>query len=266
MKAGRILICVVAAILLSVTAASVLGQDSTRTIHVFVALCDNEHQGIVPVAGELGNGEDPRNNLYWGALYGVKTFFRKSDAWTLISSENSPEAGILERCVFKHQAGEVYLVADAYKGANIEQTVTDFLESAAGKNKKTTTIKCDSENVTLNTGGNASLVAYVGHNGLMDFQIDDYPKGRDNSGREAIVLACASKSFFHEPLQVAKANPILWTTGLMAPEAYTLKSAIDGWILNESGEEIRTRAAKAYHRYQEGCSMRAARNLLVTGW
>jgi hypothetical protein len=51
----------------------------------------------------------------------------------------------------------------------------------------------------------------------------------------------------------------------MAPEAYTLTSAIDGWILNESSEEIRARAAKAYHQYQK-CGLRAAENLFVTGW
>ena len=33
----------------------------------------------------------------------------------------------------------------------------------------------------------------------------------------------------------------------MAPEAYTLKWAIDGWIRNETDDEIRERAAKAYH-------------------
>ena len=46
-----------------------------RTVHVFVALADNEHQGIVPVPAKLGNGEDPEHNLYWGSAYGVKTFF-----------------------------------------------------------------------------------------------------------------------------------------------------------------------------------------------
>jgi len=39
--------------------------------HVVVALCDNVHQGIVPVPRALGNGQDPSSNLYWGARYGV---------------------------------------------------------------------------------------------------------------------------------------------------------------------------------------------------
>jgi hypothetical protein len=48
-------------------------------------------------------------------------------------------------------------------------------------------------------------------------------------------------------------------------EAYTLKDALDGWILNESNEQIRTRAAAAYAKYQK-CSLNAARRLMATGW
>jgi hypothetical protein len=51
----------------------------------------------------------------------------------------------------------------------------------------------------------------------------------------------------------------------MAPEAYTLKSALDGWILGESNENIRDRAAAAYDKYQK-CGFKAARNLMATGW
>ncbi|HEX5086085.1 MAG TPA: hypothetical protein VFY40_28965 [Blastocatellia bacterium] len=41
--------------------------------------------------------------------------------------------------------------------------------------------------------------------------------------------------------------------------------AIDGWILNEDGEEIRRRAATAYNQYQK-CGMNAALRLFSTGW
>jgi hypothetical protein len=37
-------------------------------IHVTVALCDNQHQGIVPVPALIGNGRDSRNNLYFEPL------------------------------------------------------------------------------------------------------------------------------------------------------------------------------------------------------
>ncbi len=51
-------------------------------VHVVTALCDNKYQGIVRVPKQLGNGQDPANNLYWGALYGVRTFFKRSREWS----------------------------------------------------------------------------------------------------------------------------------------------------------------------------------------
>ncbi len=67
-------------VVLSYCAASDLHSQATklRTVHVFVALADNQHQGIVPVPAHLGNGEDASNNLYWGSAYGVKAFFSHS--------------------------------------------------------------------------------------------------------------------------------------------------------------------------------------------
>src|SRR5215470_4943000 len=93
--------------------------SSARTIHVFVALADNQSQGIVPVPAKLGNGEDPERNLYWGSAYGVKTFFARSAEWRRIQCGSGPKREILERCVFQHRTANVYLVADAYRGMEI---------------------------------------------------------------------------------------------------------------------------------------------------
>src|ERR1700738_4806316 len=97
--------------------AGALAQDLPRTIHVFVALADNQYQGIVPVPAKLGNGEDPEHNLYWGSAYGVKTFFARSADWLLLSCSARPKAEILERCIFKHSKTNTYMVADAYRGS-----------------------------------------------------------------------------------------------------------------------------------------------------
>ena len=88
-----------------------------RTIHVFVALCDNEFQGIVPVPGKLGNGKDTRSNLYWGAAYGVKSFLKyKTTDWKLVRKIETTDHNILERILFKHVSKDLYLLADAYDG------------------------------------------------------------------------------------------------------------------------------------------------------
>jgi len=236
-------------------------RNSGKLIHILVALCDNEFQGIVPVPARIGNGDDPANNLYWGARFGVKTFFKRADDWRLVAGVRNPRAEILERLVFKHQNKNVHLVADAYRGREIKRCVTDFFEFSAGRAGET--IKANS--IDLYAGGGADLVAYVGHDGLMDFSLDSYPQKADDRQRDALMLACVSKRYFAEPLRKTGARPLLWTTGLMAPEAYVLKAAIDGWMLNEDGEGTRRRAATAYNQYQR-CGMNAALRLFSTGW
>jgi hypothetical protein len=245
---------------------------------VFVALADNVNQGIVPVPAKLGNGQDADRNLYWGAAGGVKTFFARSAEWQLLSQGQGPKPEVLERCVFKHRTANVYLVADAYRGDRIQQAITDFLEAAAGGNTEqvglrgmsrasrahTASIGAHEPAITVPAGGNASLVAYIGHDGLMDFHLPNLPRQRNLAPREAVILACISKTYFADPMRSAGARPLLWTTGLMAPEAYTLKYALDGWIARENDEQIRERAAQAYDHYQK-CGIKAARRLLVSG-
>jgi len=239
------------------------GQETveTKTIHVYVALCDNINQGIVPVPKALGNGQDPKSNLYWGALYGVKTHFKRSADWSLVKTLESPNSKILERVLFKHNTTNTYLLADAYDGAFIKQTTIDFLKAASGDLKEQVAYN----NTDLAFGGSSGLVAYIGHDGLMEFDLDVALKPCDEGKRDAIMLACVSRNYFGPYLEKTGARPLVWTTGLMAPEAYTLKWAIDGWILGETDLQIRERAAAAYHKYQK-CGMRGARNLLVTGY
>ncbi len=233
-----------------------------KTIHVFVALCDNEHQGIVQVPKHLGNGKDPRGNLYWGAAYGIKNYFtNKTTDWTLVKSFPSENPAILERLLFKHATREVYLLAEAYDGEQIKQTVEDFLKAANAHSPSSIQL----ESQVLNFGGKADLLAYIGHDGLMDFSVDIQYTASPAKEKEVIILACYSKKFFESELTKANAKPVLWTTHLMAPEAYTLKAAIDGWMNRESGNEIAERAAQAYHHYQK-CGINGARKLLVSGF
>lgn len=230
-------------------------------IHIFVPLCDNLNQGIVKVPEKIGNGQDPANNLYWGCGYGVKTFFSKSADWQVVKKWSKPAPYILERILFKHKTTAVYMLADAYDGANMKECTVDFLNASAGN--LVCTVKADS--IEIQFGGKAALSCFTGHNGLMDFTLESLPKAKNNAKRDMMILACYSKSYFSSAIKSAGANPLLWSTHLMSPEAYTLKAAIDGWLKSENGEHIRTRAAAAYHQYQK-CGEKAARGLLVTGF
>lgn len=236
-------------------------KNPSRVVHVLVALCDNENQGIVPVPAHLGNGEDPERNLYWGAAYGVKTYFSKSPNWAKIAEFGKPSEDVLERVVFRHKTYDIYLIADAYRGTRMKKMVDVFFSAASGTELENVVV----ENVELQGLGSSNLIAFVGHNGLMDFQYEKTVRKADDEERETIILACASRNYFSKHLRSTGAKPLLWTTNLMAPEAYILHDAIEGWAREESGEQIRSRAAAAYAKYQR-ISKSAAEGLLVTGW
>lgn len=232
-----------------------------KVVYVLVALCDNKYQGIVPVPAFLGDGEDAPKNLYWGAAFGVKTFFSKSPNWTRLASFQNPNENVLERLVFKHKTQNVYLVADAYRGSLMKETINDFFAAVSGAKRENVA----ADDATLQVFGGADLVAFVGHKGLMDFDLENQPVKKDDEKRDAVILACASRNYFAAPLRKTGAAPLLWTTNLMAPEAYILHDALEGWTRGEDAAKIRLRAASAYAKYQK-ISLKSAQNLLVTGW
>ncbi len=266
-KCLKLLLCLTTAVAArtqqpSARARAPKASPSLRIVHVIVALADNKYQDIVPVPAAIGNGDDPGRNLYWGCGAGVRTWFRKSADWKPAAKCQPDKSPVLERCVFKHRREPVYLVADAYRGREIKSAVGNFFSYAAGSLSETILLD---DGTSIHAGGSSDLIVYVGHDGLMDFALDRYRYAADTKQREVIILACASKQYFADALRWTGAKPLLWTTHLMAPEAYTLEAALAGWINKETGEQIRTRSADAYDKYQH-CGRKAAHNLFASGW
>jgi hypothetical protein len=233
-----------------------------KIVHVFVALCDNDSQGIVPVPARIGNGNDPANNLYWGCAEGVKAYFSRSRQWKLISAQNNPSETILERCVFQHRESNAFIIADAYRGSNIKDATADFLASASGNKEESIEVTSSNKRIELAIAGSADLVSYVGHNGLMDFSLPFPDKAEGAGAKDAIVLCCISERYFWPALRKSGARPLLMTTQLMYPGAFILKAALDGWLAGERAQEIRERAAKAYADNQR-ISVKAARGVFA---
>ena len=229
-----------------------------KFIHVYVALCDNDNQGIVPVPSQLGNGQDPSKNLYWGAMFGLRSYFKNISAdWQALQNIKSENTKILDAMLYKHKTKDVYLLAEAYDGAHIKSCTEDFLKASNGQFPKTVNY----EKKKLLFGGNSDLVAYVGHDGLMDFSLN-LKYNSPSIQKDAIILACFSKDYFGPELKKSGAYPVLWTTHLMAPEAYSLDAAISAWL---NGSSIKESAAQAYHKYQK-CGINGARNLFSSGY
>lgn len=236
-----------------------LALGNPIVIQVCVALADNRHQWIAPVPAAIGNGQDARTNLYWGARYGLKTYLIRDGGWKKIAAAKPSDKRILERVVLKRSFSRhgstvpVYLVADAWDGRYIEETIRQFLKYNAGRD----TVDVALNGKVIHAGGRAHLIAYIGHNALMDYagiknrSVPDPAAASNNPENDAIVLACKSKSFFLPRLEKAGAFPLVLTTGLMAPEAYSLQAAIVKWIAGGNVVRVRKAVAASYNRYQK---------------
>lgn len=234
--------------------------QAQKVTYTLVALCDNESQGIVPVPAYIGDGDNPSTNLYWGCGYGLKTFFTKSPDWQLIKSLKI-DSVILERLIFFNRKQNTYHIADAYRGKEIRQCNIDFFKASAGAINKRIKIN---DSLFLNTN-QATLVNYVGHNGLMDFSLKSYPSRVDTTNRKVSVLACMANTYYNTGLKKCTAKPYVWTTHYMAPEAYTLYAIIHNWMNKKPGTDADEAAAQAYNKYQK-CGIKGARNLFKTGF
>ena len=216
------------------------------TIRVFVALADNEHQGIAPVPAKIGKGEDFARNLYWGCDEALPPVFAQSKAWKLDSKGPGPKSEILERRIYTHASGEWRVIADAYRGADIKMCLIDFFAVLSSE-----------EPVAAQP-----LAIYVGHDGLMDFALPEAATAKRGPGREAIVLCCQSDHYFGPPLAAVNAKPVLLTTQFMYPGGFLVLAALEGWTKQETPEQIRQRAAAAYARNQK-ISVKAAAGVFV---
>ena len=234
-------------------------------VHVVVALCDNEFQGIVPVSALLGNGDDPRSNLYWGAMYGVRSYLRNQPGWQPVNIPASTDPRVLDRVLFRTEltrngrSTQVLLVAEAWRGRNIADAIRYFLELNRGEHVQ----RMRAGDMQIDAGGAAHVIVFVGHNGLMDFAVPALPAARAEARPHAsVVLACMSDSYFAELLK-KDSLPLITTSGLMAPEAYTLVALLESWFSGADGAQVRLAAARAYAKYQR-TSENAARRLFIT--
>lgn len=232
-------------------------------IHLFVPLCDNKNQGIVPVPEKIGNGLNPKTNLYWGAGYGIKNHFRRRTSWQKIKETAPLDSTILERVIFYRRftnEANVYLIADAYRGDKMEACLSGFFYSLTGEKQAVIAI----DTTTIEACSKADLLVFNGHNGLMDLRFD-YRKNKDGIKKDAAVISCYSDMYFSLHLNYAGGYPLVTTTGLLAPEAYITEAFFESWALMKSDDEIRISAGDAYDKYQS-CSQKAARALFRTGW
>jgi hypothetical protein len=136
------------------------------------------------------------------------------------------------------------------------------LKAASGGTGGAIKVVNEGREVTLAEPGRADFLAFIGHNGLMDFQLPFPNNKRQGKPVPATVLCCMSDSYFTAGLRQAGAEPVLMTKQLMYPGAFLLHAALEGWLRGEKSPQLLDRAARAYAANQ-GISAKAARGIFV---
>lgn len=232
-------------------------------VHIFVPLCDNDNQGIIPTSKSLGDGLNLKTNLYWGAGYGMKTHFKRKKDWKLVYQQYDTDTNILERVVFYkifNNKAKVYLIADGYRGDRMEQCLDDYLNSLAGTKKDSLNI----ENSHIGMHSRADLLVFNGHNGLMDMG-KELLYNEDGIFRDAAVIACVSYGYFASHLKCLKAYPLVTSVSFLPPEAYVAEGIINSWAQMKTKKEIRLAAGDAMWKVHKK-SQKAMRAMFKTGW
>jgi len=230
---------IVGGIALSATLMPKAAHACPKTVRIIVSLADNKNQGIVPIQPSLGNGQDPKNNLYWGAMYGVKSYFKRHSGYEVKRPQSDAyrQDGVLEEIEIYDTKKYVLTYADAWDGSR-QKTATEFF-------------------MDLLVEPQDSLTIFVGHNPLMDESVPmpkltnrqlEYNKAKE---RKFAVIACQSRRYFEDHIKSAGHVPYVLTAGNMAPEAYVVEAILRAWLEDQPAQTAREYAAKAYSKYQK---------------
>ncbi len=232
-----------------------------RIAHVLVCLCDNVHQSILKVPEKIGNGRDLANNLYWGNSEGVVGIFDKAPAWKRVARWQPEGSDILERRIYLNKSQRCLLLVDAYAGEAMKACLTSHLAYLAGL--EALNVSATETTPAFPAGGQADFVGFIGHNGLMDFQLSTPERKADAGPKSTAIFCCHSARYFSPHLATLQVKPLCLTRQNMYPGSFLMREVLAAWLENKSAEQCTAAAAAAYAKNQK-ISFKAASGVFTS--
>jgi hypothetical protein len=236
-------------------------REQLITITVHVALCDSR-LSKVPNPNQ-GRGDSPKDNLYWGAMFGVETFFARESEWTLVYAGAGRDPHVLRRVVFLRrvtpteewrQRGvtkpfDICLLAQAWSGPYAADAMRATIADALGDKPRIIEVA----GRTLSFGSGSDLVGYMGYNALKDGHtiLPGSTENLPKTGPRGVFFICASsEEYLGRGLRPLGLYPVLLTTQHIIPEAYILYGITGALAAGQIENGFALRAAQEYARYQ----------------
>jgi hypothetical protein len=236
----------------------VAGRPLVTTI--FVALCDNDSQGIVKVKNRrICRGDDPDQNLYWATAGGLAATLRAA-RWRRVSLAYFAEGELAVKAVWRKRLApgealrargvrssfDAYIVGFGYRGSEIRQAMIDYLQAVNRDDERREV----ADHVLLRAGGASHLVGYIGHDYFYD--VDDAQPllslraGDSRLHKGTFALSCTGHRLIRPAIRRANAHILILNRTLGFPGAWTAEAIVGAIADGKDARAIHRTAAAAF--------------------
>ncbi len=239
-----------------------LAAGRPLVVQVHVPLCVND---VIPCGNpKLGDGDRPAGNLYWATTEGTRGWFgRRDGGWKQVLATDGAAVALPEVLDLRVWRREVitprawrargaparyplYVVAFAWRGERIHDAFVRYAEDLHGL--AATPIELG-DGARLAAGGDAHVVAYVGHNHLMDLTGFDWrglAARADDRPRGALAIACHTAVYVQDVVPGPSRVPLLFTRDFMLASSAALEGAVLALASGGDYAAIRRGGAQGY--------------------
>jgi hypothetical protein len=240
-----------------------VAADRPLVVEVHAPLCDTS---IIPCGNaRLGDGDNPETNLYWSTTPGFGRWFaRRGGGWKRVAARTGDTTGdrdVLAVHVYRRTVAapaawrkrgaparfDVVVVVRGWRGTAIDRALAAYAADLSGT--ATRTIELD-DGTELAAGGAAQIVAYSGHNRLMDVEAYAWP-APPKAAKGTIAVACKTAQYMADRVPGATRVPLLFTRDFLFANAAPVEAAILAFVGGGDYAAIRERAAGAYATVQK---------------
>ncbi len=234
-------------------------------IQAHVALCSNE---VIRCGGHgMGDGDDLERNLYWATSGGTRGWLsRRGSDWKEVAHMASENANVLEIRVWQRRVTpdarwarfglkrpfDVYLVAEAWRGSAIDEALEHWVTDLHGDEARVVRYTTPTgAAIELRAGAAAHVVAWVGHNRLMDRPPYDWKAAAEKGGaptvpRGVVAMACYTQPYLAGVLSGPARVPLFMTGDFVYAGTHALDGVVDALTRAAPYAEIRRAGAQRY--------------------
>jgi len=227
---------------------------------IYVALCDNDSQGIVKVRNRrICRGDDPDRNLYWAAAGGLAATLRAA-RWQRVLLERFDTGELAVKAVWRKRLSpsgmlrsrgvtetfDAYILGLGYRGAEIRKAMVGYLEAVNGDR----TLQVCADGAQLVGGGASHLVGYIGHDYFYDVD-DPQPlwalrEGVSTLQKGTFALSCTGHRLIRPAIRRLNAHILMLNRSLGFPGAWTAEALVTGIAAGRPARALYRSAASAF--------------------